>query len=372
MKIKPAYLISLGLAVFIALWFIYGSIIRDNVAPESNAATQNSAEPALPSVVIERINAETHISFLNLHGSTEAVREVAVKAETAGLVVRTPVAEGRYVKRGTLLCQQDVDARQAILDQAKAQMRARELEYQAAVTLVEKGYRSSTQAASALAALDGARASVKQAEIEIDNVNMRAPFGGIFDNQMAEVGDYLAPGQACGLLVDLNPLLVVGEATERQIGRLKIGQDAQIELATGQAIAGKVRFIESRANPATRTFRIEVEVANDKNELKSGVTASVKLASGEILAHFIPSRVLTLDDTGRIGVRHLDANSIVRFSPVTTIDETDDGIWVTGLPDATDLIVLGQDYVAEGSKVATQNDSTSGARAENAGQGRLE
>jgi multidrug efflux system membrane fusion protein len=365
MKIKPAYLIAVGLALLILLWFIYGTEIRNNGDDTAPAPTAVSTEHALPSVVARRIRVEQHASYLNLHGRSEAVREVAVKAETAGLVVRTPVKEGQYVQRGALLCQQDVDARQAQLDQAKAILRSRELDYNAAKTLVDKGFRSETQALSALAALDGARASVKQAEIEIGNVNMRAPFAGIFDQQIAEIGEYLSPGQACGLLVDLDPMLIVGEATEKQIGSIKVGQPAEIELATGESLVGKVRFIESKANPQTRTFKLEVEVLNKKNLLKSGVTASLKLSSGQTESHFIPSRVLTLDDQGRIGVRYIDDRKTVRFSTVTTIDENEDGMWVTGLPDVTDLIIVGQDYVAEGSTVDVSYEGSSGQSSEN-------
>jgi multidrug efflux system membrane fusion protein len=294
MKIKRAYLISIGLAILILLWFVYGTKIRNNTAETGSTPAVSSFEDERPSVVAKRITTEEHTSYMNLHGRTEAVREVSVKAETAGLVVKTPIKEGQYVRTGTLLCQQDVDARQAQLDQAKAALRSRELDYKAAQTLVDKGYRSATQAASAKAALDGARATVKQAEIELGNVNMRAPFSGIFDQQIAEIGEYLLPSQPCGLLVDLDPMLIVGEATEKQIGSLKIGQPATISLATGERLEGKVRFIESKANPQTRTFRVEVEVPNKKNLLKSGVTASLKLSSGLTKSHFILN-------TGRYG-----------------------------------------------------------------------
>jgi len=281
-----------------------------------------------------------------------------VKAETAGLVVNTPVREGRYVTKDTLLCAQDIDARQALLDQANALLRSRELEYEAALVLVDKGYRSSTQAASALAALDGARASVTQAKIEIDNVNMRAPFSGIFERQIAEVGDYLAPGQPCGLLVDLDPLIIAGDATEKQIGLLKRGQEAEITLATGETVSGKIRLIESKANTATRTFRIEIAVPNKNRKLRAGVSATnIKLTAGQAQAHLIPANVMALDDTGQVGVKHVDSNKKVRFTLVTTIDESDDGIWVTGLPERTSLITRGQDYVSEGIQVRTQHDA---------------
>jgi membrane fusion protein, multidrug efflux system len=355
MKIKTSYLVATLLMSLIVLWFVIGSKKSDK--PETVETTQ--VEVTMPSVVIKRLRAETHESYMELYGRTEADREVSVKAETAGLVVRTPVREGVFIKRGTLICAQDIDARQAVLDQAKANLRSRELEYEAAERLVEKGFRSSTQAAGALAAFDGAKAQVKQAEIELGNVNMRAPFSGIFEKQIAEIGDYLAPGQPCGLLVDLDPLVVTGEVTEKQIGLLGVGKSASIQLATGETLSGKIRFMETRANPATRTFRIEVAVPNKDGALRSGVTATIKLSAGQTEAHLIPASVLTLDDQGSIGVRYLDFENKVRFTRVTTIDETSSGIWVTGLPKNTDLIIQGQDYVTEGVRVTTQFDSKS-------------
>ena len=355
MKLKASYLVAILLMALIVLWFVIGS----KKAEKTKSAPKPVAEAVetMPSVVIDRLSSELHESYMELYGRTEADREVAVKAETAGLVVKTPVREGKYIRRGTLICAQDIDARQAVLDQANATLRSRQLEYEAAERLVAKGFRSSTQAAGALAALDGAKAQVKQAEIELGNVNMRAPFSGIFEQQIAEIGDYLAPGQPCGLLVDLDPLVVTGEVTEKQIGLLGIGKSAAIQLATGESLSGKIRFIETRANPATRTFKIEVAVPNKDGKLRSGVTATIKLSAGQTQAHLIPASVLTLDDQGSIGVRYLDSDSKVRFSRVSTIDETSSGIWVTGLAEYTDLIIQGQDYVNEGVQVTTQFDN---------------
>ena len=150
MKIKQSYIVAATISILIVGWFLVGGLKglrgEKNKPAPSETAAQNEDE-ALPSVQVLTINAQPHASYLNLHGRTEAIREVSVKAETAGLVVQTPVSEGRFVAKGTLLCAQDIDARQALLDQANALLRSRELEYEAALVLVEKGYRSSTQAA---------------------------------------------------------------------------------------------------------------------------------------------------------------------------------------------------------------------------------
>jgi len=359
MKINKSYLFAIGAILAIALWFWYNSGRKqDKPAPVKTTIEQTTT---IPTVVVESREAEDHQNSFTLYGRTEANREVEVKAETAGLVISTPVTEGRRIKSGTLLCRQDVDARQANLDQARATLEARQFDLQSTQTLVDKGYRSAIQLKSQKAAVDGASASVKQAEIELDNVNMRAPFSGIFDNQMAEIGDYLLPGQACGRLIEMNPLIVAIELTETQVGEVKLGQDATVNLATGETVTGKIRFIEANANAATRTFRTKIEVPNKAYALKGGVTATVGIKAGIVKAQHVPSKILTLDSEGTLGVRYVSFDNRVGFATVTQIDEDSDGIWVTGLPDSTRIIVQGQDYVSVGTEVEPKTVSYNGA-----------
>ena len=350
MKINKSYLIAALALLLIIIWFVINS--GQDEAPTQQSSAPAKTEQAPPSVVAQRSSAVLHKKTLSLYGRSEAARVVQIKAQTAGLIVSAPAAEGRAIKKGAIVCRQDVDARAAVLDQARASLQTAQADLRAATTLAERGFQSSTRVTALQAQVDGALAQIKSAEIELDNVNMRAPFSGIWERQIAEVGDYLAPGQPCGLLVELSPLIVTAELTESQVGLIKTGASARVELATGQTVDGVVRLIESRANPATRTFRAEISVPNPDMSLKAGVTATVKLAAGEVMAHLIPSQILALNDEGLVGVRYVDFDDRVGFAQVTTVDEDAGGLWVTGLPESTRIIVKGQDYVTEGAQVS--------------------
>ncbi len=351
MKINKSYFIAGLLMLAIILWFLLHYFKPETFEGDDAANKAAASEQTLPSVVYRNARASLHERAFALYGRTEASREVNVKAQTAGIVVSAPATEGEAVKRGALLCRQDVDARQSVLDQANANLRSVNVDLAAARTLADKGYQSATRVTAIEAQLDGAKAAVTQAQIELDNVNIRAPFAGIWERRLAELGDYLAPGQACGLLVDLSPLIVRVDLTEGQLGLIKAGQDARIKLATGQDVMGKVRLIESKADPLTRTFSTEIAVDNADMSLKAGVTADVKLISGKVSAQQIPSQILTLNDQGLVGVRYLNKDDTVAFTAVETVDEDAGGIWVTGLPDKTRIIVKGQDYVSAGTLV---------------------
>jgi hypothetical protein len=108
---------------------------------------------------------------------------------TYNLPVGAPIMvnDGDKVKEGEIICKQSVDARQAKLDEANALMKQKELEWQASKTLVEKGYRSQTQLAASSASYDASKALVKQMEQELDNINIRAPFDGIFNEKLEQL-----------------------------------------------------------------------------------------------------------------------------------------------------------------------------------------
>lgn len=353
MKINKSFLIA-GIALaLIVLWFFINNFNQEPpTAGKTQAEIQNEAQTRIPTVQVRAITAVPHENILELYGQTESNREVSVKAQTAGLVVSAPAKEGAILSKGALVCRQDVDARSARVDQAKANLKSIENDLRGARILAEKGFQSDTRVIGFEAQLDGAKATLKQAEIELDNVNIRAPFSGIWEEQLAEVGDYLSPGQACGLLVDLSPLKVIAQLTEKQVSLVKAGESATIELATGEIVTGEISFVEAKSDLATRTFRTEILVPNNDYALKAGVTATVRLVSGKTMAQRIPANILTLDDTGVVGVRYIDSQNIVRFAKTNVIDESPEGAWVTGLPESTRIIVEGQDYVAVGQKVS--------------------
>jgi len=151
--------------------------------------------------------------------------------------------------------------------------------------------------------------------------------------------------------LEMHPLIVTTELTEKQVGEVKRGQTANIKLITGQTVSGKIRFIESSADAATRTFRTEIAVSNKDYALKGGVTADIVIPTGVILAQNVPSKILTLNNQGTVGIRYIDDYDTVQFAATQTIDEDKTGIWVTGLPETTRIIVQGQDYVSVGTKV---------------------
>jgi len=71
----------------------------------------------------------------------------------------------------------------------------------------------------------------------------------------------------------------------------------------------------------------------------------------------ISPAIMVLDDKGVVGVRVVE-NGIVRFVPVQIISDAPDGMWISGVPDHTAVITVGQQFVTDGERVKTVVDKT--------------
>jgi len=359
---KRSYLIALIIGAVFLVWIGLGLIFSPNGEQQSAQTNGNGAgQEELVAVRVSKLTAEPRRTAIVIRGRTEAKRAVQVRAETAGVVAELPVEKGQPVKKGDTLCKISVNARQARLDEAKALLQQRWLEYDAARKLAAKGHRSETQAAASKAAYDAAKATLKQMEVELGNTDIVAPFDGVFDDRAVEVGDFLAVGQPCGLVVQLDPLKVMGQVAEDKVSSLQVGSTGLARLATGEKAEGKIIFVAKTADEATRTFRVEMEVPNPDLKMRSGVTAEILVPGQPVMAHLVPSSVISLNDQGLIGVRIVDDNDRVQFEQVKLVDDTPEGLWVSGLPEMVRLITVGQDYVTRGQKVRVELDSKSGA-----------
>lgn len=322
---------------------------------ETGAAAETSSKVG---VVALRSQARTVGSAVILRGQTKALREVEVRAETTATVISEPLRKGAQVKKGDLLCELDPGTREATLLQAQAQLKEAQINLTAASKLSQGGYASETRLAAAEAAERTARAVVAAAEREIANLKVTAPFDGLLESDTAELGSLLQSGSLCATVIQLDTVKLVGYVPEAEVGKVSLGAEAGAELASGRKVQGKVSFLSRSADPETRTFLVEITVPNPDLSIRDGQTADISISAAGAQAHKLPQSALTLNNDGQLGVRAVGADSTVVFYPVELLRDEADGVWVGGLPEEADVIVVGQDFVTEGVAVAATYKET--------------
>ncbi|WP_050526010.1 efflux RND transporter periplasmic adaptor subunit [Pseudorhodobacter aquimaris] len=396
--VVTAILVSLSLFLLVfqrerLLAFVTGNDAAET-RPDLPVDAPESAPEARLSVLVQRSTAQPVDSMILARGQTEAARQVIVKSETSGLIISEPLRRGAYVSAGQPLCVLDTGTREtqlmeaearkleaqsrlpeaeARLIEARAMLAEAEINARAAAKLIEGGFASETRVAATTAAVESARAGINSAQSgvtaatsgiraaeaaveaarrEIARLTLSAPFGGLLETDTAELGALLQPGSPCATVIQLDPIKLVGFLAETDVDKVSVGAMAQARLASGHETLGRVTFLSRSADPLTRTFRVEVTVPNGGLAIRDGQTAELMIATEGKPAHLLPASSLTLDDDGRLGLRVVDGDSNrVAFVPVTLLRDTPQGVWVTGLPDVADVIVVGQEYVVAGIAV---------------------
>lgn len=370
----------------------------------------NEADTAALIKVVARTSIAREIdNAVVLRGQTEAARQVEVRSETSSTVISPPLRKGAFVEAGELMCELDPGTRASTLAEARARLaeaiankteaesrvpeaESRVIEAQARIDealvnenaarrLSEGGFAAETRVKNAEAALaaaeasfeaakagvtaaksglqsadaaiESAAASIATAEKELERLEIRAPFSGLLESDTAELGTLLQPGSLCATVIQLNPIKLVAFAPETEVARVEVGALASARLAAGgQEASGKVTFLSRAADETTRTFRVEIEVPNSDLKIRDGQTAEIAISSAGAQAHLLPSSALTLNEDGALGLRTVDDNGLVAFAPVSVVRDTAQGVWLTGLADEVNVIVVGQEFVTAGVTVA--------------------
>ncbi len=354
-SILAAVLLSAGLAAWLGsrpLSELLG-IERRPTAPAGGLASAPAERP-LTAVRVRESVAVATAPELVLSGLSEPARLVTLRAELAGRVVDTPVAQGERVPAGAPIVRLDPRERPERVRELEAKLAQRELEYEAASRLGARGFQAETRVAEARAALEEARARLAEARAELARTLIRAPFDGRLERRLVEVGDFLEIGQEVAVLVEPRPFLIVARAPENRVGALRPGLEGSARLADGRTLEGRLRFVARRAEDATRTFRIELEIADPPADLAAGMTARLTIRLPEVAAHRLPASVLVLDDAGRIGVRLVAEDDRVRFAAVEIVRAEGGTLWLAGLPERARVITVGQGFVGEGERVSVR------------------
>jgi membrane fusion protein (multidrug efflux system) len=286
---------------------------------EEKKAAKDAAPAAVPVSVLEVTPRAVPVSF-DAVARTEGSREVQVRARVTGILEKQLYNEGDPVPEGAPLFRIERAPFEIELAQARGvlaqEVSRRDLAQQEAERLkglVDRraiSQKEADQAASALqtsaAAVQIARARVRQAELNLSYTEVNAPIAGITGRALQSVGSLVAPNAESALLTTLtrsDPIWVRFALSEAEFARLRGAQDIEVkvELADGKAYPqpGKLNFAGSTVDAATGTVQMRAELPNPKLELLPGQYVRVQVQAGTQQAFVVPQTAVAQNDTGR-------------------------------------------------------------------------
>ncbi len=238
--------------------------------------------------VVQAFPSQT-LSVLNASGYVVAQRKAALSTKATGRLEWLGVAEGSLVKKGEVLARLESTDTRAQLDQAKAQVLVSQAELTEAelvakrsAQLLAQKFISSASHDSAIARLDRAKANLAAAQAaqsiaraNLDQTEIRAPFDGVVLTKNANVGDNITPFSSAAdskgavvTIADMSTLEVEADVSESNLGRLAIGQPAEIGLDAlpGERFSGSIiRMVPTiDRSKATRLVKVKFDAIDPR------------------------------------------------------------------------------------------------------------
>jgi multidrug efflux system membrane fusion protein len=289
-----------GLAIAIIGWMGSGYILPSEDTEET---AKTSVTPRAVTVAVRRSDAEVVEQVFVAEGQALPDRDTMIRAETSGQIGEVLVEMGADLEAGQVIARFGLASRQADLERAEQELGRAQREFDNATELVKRGIATVDRVAQARATLAAAQASVSEAQEAIENTEIRAPFAGRLESLDINIGEFVSMGADVGRIVDNTPLTISIQIPQQSLRDIKVGQAAQVAFITDETSTGEVQFVATSADAETRTFMAKITVPNADGAIPAGISAQLRIPTGELTAHFVSPAILSLDTDGTLGIK---------------------------------------------------------------------
>ncbi|MDZ7391890.1 MAG: efflux RND transporter periplasmic adaptor subunit [candidate division KSB1 bacterium] len=333
-----------------------------------------SAETAIVPVKVAAVARGPIREVFTYTGTVEPYREMRIVPSVGGKIARINVEIGDRVAEGQVLAELDNETFSLQLRQAQAGLAVAQANFDDAERnwnrmqeLKQKGSVSDQQYEKVQLAYQAAQAQLQQAqaalalaEWQLRHAVMKAPFSGVVTGKYLNEGDMINPqmpgAQGVVSLMDLSRVKIRINASDREVTKLRQGLPVEVraDVYSEQVFAGQVMAVNAAANPATRTFEVQVVVPNPRGELKPGMFARVTVVvAAKEDAIVVPTDALLGSETDRY-VYVVEGGIAVRRAVRTGISQNGLAEIVSGLTEGEQLVVTGQQMLQQGSRVIVE------------------
>jgi len=333
-------------------------------AEEADEAADDDDTPAIP---VETAT-PTRADILAIYSGTapiEAFADATVIAKVGGEVRDIMVEEGDDVKSGDVLARLDGDRLRLEKEQAEANLRKLQRDYQRNVDLSDRGLVSAGDFEKIQYEMEALQATFDLAALELGYTEIRAPIDGIISERFIKIGNTIEVNAPAFQVTSLEPLVSYLHVPEREFRRMGTGQDAviHIDALAGSAFHAGVSRVSPVVDPGTGTFKITIEVSDPSRRLKPGMFGRINIVYDMHADALQIPRSAIVEEAGETAVFVINNNVAERRQIRTGYADGGQVEILEGLDDADEFVSVGQTSLKNGSKVSIINAVETGETA---------
>jgi RND family efflux transporter MFP subunit len=301
--------------------WVYGLLALTFLVLGCSKKSQDEQVVKVP-VEVQTIATGNLVQSLTYNGDINAEFEVKVFSKIPDRIERFNVDMGSYVTQGQPIArivattiEQAVRQAEAGLAAARAQEANVKVEFERAQRLQRENALSKQQYdlvvlqyEAAKAGLETAEAALHSAKSTLDDATVTAPITGIVGKRFYEVGDMASPAMPLVTIVQMNRVKIHFDATETDLGKIKPGQEATIQVRSfpDETFSGRINKISPVLDPYTRLAQVEVIMDNPGHTLKPGMFAQVTVTTGVLQNVILVPRFSVIESTTLVKINGED------------------------------------------------------------------
>jgi membrane fusion protein (multidrug efflux system) len=333
-------------------------------AEEADTAADEDTAPAIP---VETATPTRGDIFAVYSGTApiEAFADATVIAKVGGEVRDILVEEGDDVSSGDVLARLDGDRLRLEMEQAEANLRKLQRDYQRNLDLKDRGLVSAGDFEKIQYEMEALQATFDLATLELGYTEIRAPIDGVISERFIKVGNTIDVNAPTFQVTSLEPLISYLHVPEREYRRIDAGQEAMIEIdaLAGTRFAAIVSRVSPIVDPETGTFKISIEVSDPSRRLKPGMFGRINIVYDMHADAMQIPRSAIIEEAGQSAVFVVEDNVAERRVIRTGYAEGGQIEILEGLDETDEFVIVGQTSLKNGSKVSIINAAEAGETA---------
>ncbi len=318
-------------------------------------------------ITTKTVKPSTFASYVRVVGTVETSNDIMISAEVSGRVVSHNVKEGETVRKGKTIMKiddsklvQEKTRLEAVTAQAKENYDRLKKVYD------EDGIGSEIDYLNAKYAYQQSNSSLESIKVDLANTNIKAPFNGVVESKMVEVGEMVSPGTPVVRLIGSDDYIISAGVPARYADVVTSGDEVEVWFDTqiSDTLNGTISFAASSINPQNRTFRIEIDLPKKENQYKVDMIANIRLRTNQqegvlvISEEFVYSKengyvvyVLAENEAGQAVAEERTVSLGLSYKTDVIIEN--------GLQAGDQLITLGSAFLDDGMRVTPKDQQDS-------------
>jgi RND family efflux transporter MFP subunit len=304
-------------------------------------------------VQVQQVESKSRPNTEEVVGTVRAKVRSTVAAKLSGRIQDLPVVLGQKVRAGDLIARLDAAEIKARLEQAEAALEQAERDWKRIAALYEQQATTRAEYDATESRRRMASAAVSEARATLANAEVLAPFDGVITRKWADVGDLAQPGKPLVDLENPNALQIEADVPEAVLARVHAGASLPIRVdALDKELSGTVAEIAPAADPASRSFRVKLDVPPTPG-LLPGQFCRLLLPVGEVQSLRAPASAIVR--RGQLEIAFVVADQRAVLHLVKTGSRVGNEIEIlSGLNSGDAVVVEGADRLVDGQPVVVK------------------